>query len=1202
MVRIAVLLALSLVPLAAAVQAQPAYLVRDTTPRLSGPSPSTSKPHDLTPTQGKLFFRTGDQYNGVMWATDGTPGGTLRLPDPCSNDDQCLISAGPYLVGSLRNLAFWVGTTPRAQRLLWRSDGTWAGTFALHDPETVHPYSPDGEKMTWYASLGGFFYFPACTEEHGCELWRTDGTREGTRLFKDLAPGSEGSRLSWLIRVGSRIFFLVQQGHTDVPSLWVTDGTASHTTRLRELSRGDFFFEPLVATAGGKLFFTAIDNGEAELWVSDGTAAGTRAVSQFTPPDPFEQTEWLKPLGSFVYFLADDVEHGMELWRSDGTATGTVRVTEFGYHKPFGAFEPISASQIEAAGERVVFVATDGLNGFEYWSTSGTPESTVKVADPCPTTGCDDDGEPPSDLILAAAGGRVVFPGYGEKVAWTAWSTDGTPGGTVQLMGELLQSRPLALSGAAFFFASGDLWRTDGTPEGTRRFAGLAPTNGWHPDLEEIVPFRGRTYFSAESRYGLGLWASDGRPGGTALAAPPFLSFPSGSGPRELTPLGDRLLFLAHDGQSEDLWRSSGTTESTAALGVSASVSSSCSNLLTPLRRVGGKVFYLKLASSPSSSCQESLWVTDGTTAGTVPLPGDVVFYENAPFLEHQGRLWFLAREGGATFLWKSDGTPQGTGRALDFPAEAKNPDSLTSLGPDLYFAASDSSGNRQAWRSDGTTAGTKRLTSFDDELEGVSYPPQFTRVGATVFFVVQVSGEYGALWATDGTPAGTRKVLSPFWTGSTSGPQGLIAFKGALYFFVDDGRVDEASWSLWRSDGTAAGTVPIQSIGFHDEHWQIEPTILGGELFFLMYTGQGRELWKTDGTAAGTRMVRDIFPGSASSWPAGLTAAGGKLYFSAEDGLHGVELWESDGTEAGTRMVQDISPLSLSSYPAELTAANGFLFFRADDGIAGSELWALPLGPASPCQPSPTHLCLGGGRFRVEAAWKDFSGRTGRGQAVGLTPDTGYFWFFDPKNVEVIAKVLDGRAVNDHHWVFYGALSNVEYSITVTDTQTGLTRRYFNPSGQLASVGDSQGFGPSWDYPEKASPAPEAAPLPLVSERTDPAAKAPCVASATRLCVNGNRFAVEVSWKDFSGNTGTGKAVALTGDTGYFWFFDAANVELVLKVLDGRPVNNKFWVFYGALSSVEYTVTVTDTETGAIKTYQNPSGRLGSVADTAAF
>ena len=79
-------------------------------------------------------------------------------------------------------------------------------------------------------------------------------------------------------------------------------------------------------------------------------------------------------------------------------------------------------------------------------------------------------------------------------------------------------------------------------------------------------------------------------------------------------------------------------------------------------------------------------------------------------------------------------------------------------------------------------------------------------------------------------------------------------------------------------------------------------------------------------------------------------------------------------------------------------------------------------------------------------------------------------------------------------------------------------------------------------------------------------------------------------------------QAVAITGDTGYFWFFNGDNVELVLKVLDGRSINGHYWVFYGALSSVQYTITVTDTETQTSKVYTNPQGTLASVADTEAF
>lgn len=116
-------------------------------------------------------------------------------------------------------------------------------------------------------------------------------------------------------------------------------------------------------------------------------------------------------------------------------------------------------------------------------------------------------------------------------------------------------------------------------------------------------------------------------------------------------------------------------------------------------------------------------------------------------------------------------------------------------------------------------------------------------------------------------------------------------------------------------------------------------------------------------------------------------------------------------------------------------------------------------------------------------------------------------------------------------------------------------------------------------------------------------AGSAQCVPGAKSLCLAANRFRVEVSWRAVAqGTSGLGNAVALTSDTGHFWFFNSANIELVIKVLDARVLNGKFWVFYGALSDVEYTITVTDTVTGAVKTYFNPQGRLASVADTSAF
>src|SRR5262249_1940685 len=244
-------------------------------------------------------------------------------------------------------------------------------------------------------------------------------------------------------------------------------------------------------------------------------------------------------------------------------------------------------------------------------------------------------------------------------------------------------------------------------------------------------------------------------------------------------------------------------------------------------------------------------------------------------------------------------------------------------------------------------------------------------------------------------------------------------------------------------------------------------------------------------------------------------------------------------------------------------------------------------------CGETDTALCLNGGRFRVEASWKDFQGRSGPGHTLPMSGDTGGFWVFSSSNGEPVTKAPDGRAVNGNYWFFCGALSNVAYTITVTDTATGLVKSYDNPAGRFASAGDTAAFpgGPSSSARSPYELSPKASVFP-----------AACTPGSAALCLNGGRFRVEVAWRDFQGRTGSGHAVPLTADTGTFWFFDPSNVELVVKALDGRALNGKFWLFYGALSNVEYTVTVTDTQTGAVRTYINPSGVFASTGDTAAF
>ncbi|MEM7350604.1 MAG: carboxypeptidase regulatory-like domain-containing protein [Acidobacteriota bacterium] len=273
-------------------------------------------------------------------------------------------------------------------------------------------------------------------------------------------------------------------------------------------------------------------------------------------------------------------------------------------------------------------------------------------------------------------------------------------------------------------------------------------------------------------------------------------------------------------------------------------------------------------------------------------------------------------------------------------------------------------------------------------------------------------------------------------------------------------------------------------------------------------------------------------------------------------------------------------------------------------------------------CVPSPTVLCLNQDRFQVEVRWRTVMGQTGDGQGVQLTSDTGYFWFFDPLNVELMVKVLDGCFDPfDSFWVFAGGLTDVEVDLTVTDTVTGEVRTYGNPLGSaFAPIQDFNAFagcdaagtvaGPGLAPARPIDPARAmardverlAAALavpsftgidlqPLAAEAPTPT-KSPgtCVPDATTLCLNEGRFAATALW-DTGDEVGDGQAVLLTGDTGYFWFFSPDNVEAVVKVLNACDFGSfdNFWVFGAGLTEVKVTLRVTDTETQESQEWVNP-------------
>jgi hypothetical protein len=271
------------------------------------------------------------------------------------------------------------------------------------------------------------------------------------------------------------------------------------------------------------------------------------------------------------------------------------------------------------------------------------------------------------------------------------------------------------------------------------------------------------------------------------------------------------------------------------------------------------------------------------------------------------------------------------------------------------------------------------------------------------------------------------------------------------------------------------------------------------------------------------------------------------------------------------------------------------------------------------PCLPGPDAHCLADGRFEVSVDWRTQQNETGAGHALELTDDSGLFYFFEPDNVELVAKVLDTCGSQfDSFWVFTAGLTDVEYQLEVFDSLSGKSRYYTNALKHAASpVQDTTAFL-SCD----ATAASTAAATAVASSRSLPAwarealrsrtekavssrpRAGSCSPGPTRLCLADGRFQVDVEWVAENGTSGQGNSIDLTDDTGAFWFFDDENVEILIKVLDKcASAFDSFWVFAAGLTNVEVTLTVTDTDTGMVKIYENPLNQpFQPIQDTSAF
>ena len=942
--------------------------------------------------------------------------------------------------------------------------------------------------------------------DSGLEIWGTPKAFEPARLLLDVCPlPNTVNPTPLLIARDGLVYFRAGCGGSS--TLWVSDGSPAGTRLL------DSSFEP---DARGAVAGLVPESNEILLFGSRAEISGLWAfadpttepvkvagLSSFTSDGPARGPEWA-PSPAGVVFAATGEGGRAALWVSDGTASGTRRLAQT------EAFARSSlAPTFFALGGRVVATARN-----EVWATDGSPAGTFRLAGGT--------SELPGAIL---PGTTLAFFSVIESGSEPdCWVTDGSRAGT-RRTGSCATA---VWRDRGYFEQDGQLWSFGAADSSPTPVSGLPPGR-WRPLAGSsrfgLVLERQPDSLPAE------LWLL-AEPGATAkrvfVAGSDQLAAFFGEEGGNLF-FADR---VAEEGGDEvlRLWRSNGTiggttelvrgtypydasTSSVAGFSLFASgawwvsvgagstvyrfdddatvvariPAANRSSLPRTLQAQGGGLYAVTLHNGSSTSALHRIEEGSASRLLGTGFSSYRAFDQGVAYWTDSGNfdLWWLD-ESGSHSLYRT--------RAESYEFTFRPPELVeSSMGP--LFADSDG-----VFRLDPETARVETVKLLPLGSSNVS--PYFARRGTELFFFHQLGDLFneGELWRTDGTAEGTvrkAEVAGLF----------LAATPDRLFWFGDDGRLwtlpegGEArrleagplprrftrlqplgnrvclpfSREVWVSDGTEAGTRKLKD---RAPTWRSEArtTSLRGQSFadrcFFVSDDPdtGHELWSTDGTVAGTRIVADLFPGPASSFPDGLTVIGDRLLFRASDGVHGTELWSTDGTAAGTLRLTDLAPGRASADPSEFTVWGQELAFVATDaGEIGREVWALPLSalaagePAQPPAPGGAWLTsaeVPGFRFKVRVA----STTEGRLEPTCL-PETACVSGALPGRPEVFLRVV-GPKPNGFLWPTLVKFSTSEVEVWIEQIGLG-TLRYYRLAGarpgfdELPALFDREGFWP---------------------------------------------------------------------------------------------------------------------------------------------
>ena len=492
----------------------------------------------VSPSSTTIRLANNSLMSNVTFSYSASSSGQIIPPDNISLVHDIRSGGGsslPDAFVSLGNELLFAANDGIVGEELWKSDGTSNGTVMIKD---IRPGN-EGSGIVNPIAVGSTIFFYANDGTHGGELWKTDGTSNGTVLVKDINPNGSSS-LSNFIALGNKLIFRADDG-THGNELWISDGTPSGTYMVKDIrsGAGSSNIEYMVVYKD-KVYFRGLSNDYGnELWTSDGTSNGTYMVMDIRPGSASSSIEGIVSAGNNLYFVAKESSN-KELYVSNGTLNGTHKITNLGM---------TSASDLTAAGDNIFFQAGGFNIGRELIFSNGTANGTI-VIDILPGLGTNNlalEGRP-KYMTYHQHDGHVYFYARTQPCASNAtcpgyqfFKSDGTVNGTTIVSDvaknswKCNQNNPSISAGRYVYFVmlkpgEGDRhwYRTDGTVNGTSVLGEFAPGQFLrHPGNSDLTVIDGTLFVSSggdNSNYGYELYSIKNSTG--IIAEPTWSAYP----------------------------------------------------------------------------------------------------------------------------------------------------------------------------------------------------------------------------------------------------------------------------------------------------------------------------------------------------------------------------------------------------------------------------------------------------------------------------------------------------------------------------------------------------------------------------------------------------------------------------------------------------------------------------------------------------